>query len=41
MNIFTYVKNKLMGFTAIFKESNDYNEKTVIGFMSLDRKSVV
>ena len=34
MNIFTYVKNKLMGFAAIFKDSNDYNEKTVIGFMS-------
>jgi len=23
-----------MGFAAIFKDSNDYNEKTVIGFMS-------
>lgn len=23
-----------MGFGAIFKDSNDYNEKTVIGFMS-------
>ena len=23
-----------MGFAEIFKDSNDYNEKTVIGFMS-------
>jgi ABC-type uncharacterized transport system permease subunit len=34
MKLFTYVRDKIMGFTAIFKDSNDYNEKTVIGFMS-------
>lgn len=26
--------NKIMGFKEIFKETNDYNEKTIIGFMS-------
>lgn len=25
---------KIMGFGEIFKETNDYNEKTIIGFMS-------
>lgn len=34
MKLFTYVKSKFMGFANIFKDSNDYNEKTVIGFMS-------
>ena len=34
MKLFTYVKSKFMGFGDIFKDSNDYNEKTVIGFMS-------
>jgi hypothetical protein len=34
MKLFTYVRDKIMGFGAIFKDSNDYNEKTVIGFMS-------
>ena len=34
MKLFTYVKNKFMGFADIFKDSNEYNEKTVIGFMS-------
>ena len=34
LRLFTYAKEKIMGFTAIFKDSNDYNEKTVIGFMS-------
>jgi hypothetical protein len=34
VKIFTYIKGKLMGFADIFKDSNDYNEKTVIGFMS-------
>ena len=34
MKLFTYVRDKIMGFTAIFKDSNDYNEKTIIGFIS-------
>lgn len=34
MNLFTYVKNKIMGFASIFKDDNSWNEKTVIGFMS-------
>ena len=29
-----YVKTKLMAFIDIFKNTNDYNEKTIIGFMS-------
>jgi hypothetical protein len=41
MNIFTYVKNKLMAFADIFKDSNDYNEKTVIGFMSFAMMVIV
>jgi ABC-type uncharacterized transport system permease subunit len=28
------IKNKLMAFADIFKDSNEYNEKTIIGFMS-------
>jgi hypothetical protein len=32
--IFTYVKKKIMGFAAIFKDDNSWNEKTIIGFMS-------
>ena len=34
MKLFTYVKNKFMGFADIFKDSNEYNEKTIIGFIS-------
>ncbi len=34
MNIFTYVKNKIMGFASIFKDDNTWNEKTIIGFFS-------
>jgi hypothetical protein len=28
------IKNKFMAFADIFKDSNEYNEKTIIGFMS-------
>ena len=34
MKLLVYIKNKIMSFTQIFKDTNDYNEKTVIGFMS-------
>ena len=34
MKIFTYIKGRLMGFAAIFKDDNSWNEKTIIGFMS-------
>ena len=29
-----YIKDKLMAFRDIFKDNNDINEKSVIGFMS-------
>jgi hypothetical protein len=29
-----YIKNKLMAFGDIFKDSNDINEKNVVGFAS-------
>ena len=32
--IVTNLKQYFMGFFSIFKKSNDYNEKVVIGFMS-------
>ena len=32
--LITNLKNYFMGFFSIFKKSNDYNEKVVIGFMS-------
>ena len=28
------IKNKKMSFKEIFKDTNEYNEKTIIGFMS-------
>jgi ABC-type uncharacterized transport system permease subunit len=28
------IKNKIMAFADIFKDTNDYNEKTIIGFLS-------
>ena len=34
MGLFQTIKNKIMAFVDIFKDSNDYNEKTIIGFMS-------
>ena len=32
--MFNYLKRKWMAFGEIFKDKNDYNEKTVVGFMS-------
>ena len=32
--VLTNLKKYFMGFFSIFKKSNDYNEKVVIGFMS-------
>lgn len=29
-----YVKDKVMDFWSIFKDDNDYNEKSIIGFIS-------
>ena len=29
-----YIKQKLMAFRDIFKDENDYNEKSIVGFMS-------
>ena len=34
MKILKYLKQKFMAFTDIFKDKNDINEKSVIGFMS-------
>ena len=32
--MYKYLKNKYMAFKDIFKDENDVNEKTVIGFLS-------
>ena len=32
--MFNFIKNKWMAFKDIFKDKNDMNEKTVVGFMS-------
>ena len=32
--LFKIIKDKVMAFADIFKDTNDYNEKTIIGFMS-------
>ena len=34
MKMLKYLKQKFMAFTDIFKDKNDINEKSVIGFMS-------
>jgi hypothetical protein len=34
VKIFTYIKDKFMGFASIFKDDNSWNEKTIIGFFS-------
>ena len=34
IKLFQTLKNKIMAFADIFKDSNDYNEKTIIGFIS-------
>ena len=32
--MYNYVKSKVMKFLNIFKDKNDFNEKTIVGFMS-------
>lgn len=32
--MFNYLKNKWMAFKDIFKDKNDYNEKSIVGFGS-------
>jgi len=32
--MFNFFKNKIMAISEIFKDTNDYNEKTIIGFIS-------
>lgn len=32
--MFNYLKRKVMAFVDIFKDKNDYNEKSIVGFMS-------
>ena len=34
MKILNFIKNKLMAFSDIFKDSNHINEKNVVGFAS-------
>ena len=34
MVLFENIKTKIMAFADIFKDTNDYNEKTIIGFLS-------
>ena len=34
MKLLNYVKNKWMAFRDIFKDNNDINEKSVVGFTS-------
>ena len=32
--MYNYLKNKMMAFADIFKDKNDYNEKSIVGFAS-------
>lgn len=32
--MFKYLKRKFMAFVDIFKDKNDYNEKSIVGFLS-------
>ena len=41
MALLQTIKNKIMAFADIFKDSNDYNEKTIIGFISFAMMIVV
>jgi len=34
MRIYKYLKTKVMSFADIFKDTNDWNEKTIVGFIS-------
>jgi hypothetical protein len=35
-----YIKKKLMAFADIFKDDNEYNEKTIVGFLSFAVMSI-
>jgi hypothetical protein len=32
--MFSYIRRKFMAFSDIFKDKNDYNEKSIVGFAS-------
>jgi hypothetical protein len=32
--MFKYIKQRFMAFADIFKDKNDYNEKSIVGFLS-------
>ncbi|HAY89294.1 MAG TPA: hypothetical protein DCY51_07625 [Bacteroidetes bacterium] len=34
MRIYKHLKTKVMSFADIFKDTNDWNEKTIVGFIS-------
>ena len=34
MRIYKYLKTKMMNFANIIKDDNDWNEKTIVGFIS-------
>ena len=34
MKLFNYIKQQLMAFRDIFKDDNDFNEKSIIGFLA-------
>ena len=34
MKLFNYIKQQIMAFRDIFKDDNDFNEKSIIGFMA-------
>ncbi len=34
MRIYKYLKTKMMNFANIFKDDNDWNEQTIVGFIS-------
>jgi len=35
-----YIKKKIMAFSDIFKDNNDFNEKTIVGFLSFAVMSI-
>jgi hypothetical protein len=35
-----FIKTKIMAFKDIFKDKNDFNEKTIVGFMSFSVMSI-
>jgi hypothetical protein len=38
--MFNQLKKKFMGFWDIFKDNNEWNEKTIVGFLSFGMMSV-